>query len=189
MPASLLRVVAVPGVNDREKGIMRATASWPEKHGIEVVTFPFGFSDAAENYDSRMEEVHDFAVEVGARAMVGISGGGPVAVNSRRRWPEQIACAADLSGRLIPDFGGIWPDSKHPLFERAVLEVAANPLPAGVLTYRPRGDLLVVPPEAVAAKGADNRQLPTRGHMRSILWALYWRDQEIATFIRSHAEE
>jgi pimeloyl-ACP methyl ester carboxylesterase len=151
-----------------------------------VVTFPFGFSLPADRYDNRVHDLHDFILEVDARALIGISGGGSVAVNGRRRWPEQIACAVDISGRLIPAFGGIWPDPRHPLFEQAVEEVAAHPLPGGVLTYGPLGDWLIVPPQAIAGEGADNRQVPTRGHMRSILWALYRRDKEIVQFIKEH---
>jgi len=190
-------IIYVPGLGDKrfnKLGQKLLIQLWRHRFNVSVECFIVGWVDQKSSLQSKIAQLHQKITEAKHKgytvSLVASSAGGSLAINALAQYATDIHRTAIICGALA-GADKVEPDvyKLNPMFKESMMALHASLKklsPATrrtILTVKPLHDA-IVNPKYQTVKGAAILQMPTNGHIYSIVVALTRYSRAIIDFIR-----
>ena len=195
-----LHIIYIPGLGDRRINKLAQNLLirlWRRRFNVSAECFIVGWVDRKSSLQSKLAQLHKRIMAAKQRgyevALVASSAGGSLAIHALARHPNDIRCTAIICGALA-GADKVAPEvyELNPMFKESMealplsFKKLAQQQRRTILSVKPAHDK-IVNPKYQKITGAPVLQMPTSGHMYSIVVALTRYSRDIVEFLRQHS--
>lgn len=194
-----IHIIYIPGLGDKRLnkiGQKFLIKLWRRRFNVSAECFIVGWVDQKSSLQSKLTQLHNKITAAKQKgytvSLVASSAGGSLAINALARYHKDIDRIAIICGALA-GADKIAPEAYvlNPMFKESMYALPASfakltpAIRRTILSVKPRHDS-IVDPKYQYIKNAPVLQMPTSGHVYSIVIALTRYSRDIVSFI-AHA--
>ncbi|HSW81133.1 MAG TPA: hypothetical protein VLG40_01935 [Candidatus Saccharimonas sp.] len=189
-------IIYIPGLGDKrvnKLGQKLLIRLWRHRFRVSAECFIVGWADQKSTLQSKLDQVHQKIIEAKQRgyivSLVASSAGGSLAINALARHHNDIHRTAIICGALA-SADKVAPEvyKLNPMFKESMVALPASfkkltpHMRHNILSVKPLHDS-IVNPKYQSIKDAPVLQMPTSGHIYSIVIALTRYSRAIVDFV------